>query len=66
VVLDPGDGDGLVLAPAARQAAEAYPHWRYTELSGVGHVPQLQVPDRVAKEVLGWLAETVTAPAARS
>jgi hypothetical protein len=24
------------------------------------------VPDRVAKELLGWLAETVTAPAARS
>jgi pimeloyl-ACP methyl ester carboxylesterase len=66
VLLVHGDRDRLVQVAAARQAAEAYPHWRYTELSGVGHVPQLQVPDRVAKEVLGWLAETVTAPAARS
>jgi pimeloyl-ACP methyl ester carboxylesterase len=55
-----------VQVAAARETARAHPHWRYTELPDVGHVPQLQVPDRVAKELLGWLAETVTAPAARS
>ena len=66
VLLIHGDRDRLVQVTAAREAAQAYPHWRYTELPDVGHVPQLQVPDRVAKEVLGWLAETVTAPAVRS
>jgi pimeloyl-ACP methyl ester carboxylesterase len=66
VLLVHGERDRLVQVAAARQAARAQPRWRYTELPGVGHVPQLQVPDRVAKEILGWLAETVTAPAARS
>jgi pimeloyl-ACP methyl ester carboxylesterase len=27
------------------------------ELDGVGHVPQLQCPERLADEVLPWLAE---------
>jgi pimeloyl-ACP methyl ester carboxylesterase len=66
VLLLHGDRDRLVQVAAAREVASAHPHWRYTELPGVGHVPQLQVPDRVAKELLGWLTETVTAPAARS
>jgi pimeloyl-ACP methyl ester carboxylesterase len=66
VLLLHGDRDRLVQVSAAREVAAANPSWRYTELPGVGHVPQLQVPDRVAKEILGWLAETVTAPAARS
>jgi pimeloyl-ACP methyl ester carboxylesterase len=66
VLLLHGDRDRLVPVAAARDIASRHPAWRYVELPGVGHVPQLQVPDRVAKEVLGWLAETVTAPAARS
>jgi pimeloyl-ACP methyl ester carboxylesterase len=66
VLLLHGDRDRLVQVAAAREVARAHPRWRYAELPGVGHVPQLQVPDRVAKELLGWLTETVTAPAARS
>ena len=42
-----------------------HPDWRYLELAGVGHVPQLQVPERLAAEVLGWLDETADARAAR-
>jgi pimeloyl-ACP methyl ester carboxylesterase len=66
VLLVHGDRDRLVQVTAAREIAAAHPDWRYTELPDVGHVPQLQVPERVAKEILGWLAGTVTAPAARS
>ena len=66
VLLIHGDRDRLVQVTAAREAASTHPHWRYVEFADVGHVPQLQVPERVAKEIRGWLAETVTAPAARS
>jgi pimeloyl-ACP methyl ester carboxylesterase len=66
VLLVHGDRDRLVQVTAAREAASTHPRWRYVELADVGHVPQLQVPARVAKEILGWLAETVTAPATRS
>ena len=62
VLLVQGDRDRLVPVAAARAAAEQHPHWRYVELAGVGHVPQLQVPDRVAAEVLGWLEETAATP----
>jgi pimeloyl-ACP methyl ester carboxylesterase len=53
-----GDVDRLVPVQAAREVAAAHPHWRYVELGGIGHVPQLQVPDRVAGEVLDWLSAT--------
>ena len=43
---------------AARDIARRHPGWRYVELAGVGHVPQLQVPDRVATDIVSWLAET--------
>jgi hypothetical protein len=48
---------------AARDVACRHPGWRYLELAGVGHVPQLQVPDRLAKEILGWLEQTALLPA---
>ena len=66
VLLVHGQRDRLVHVAAARDVAARHPHWRYTELPDVGHVPQLQVPARVAQEILGWLAETVTAPAAQA
>jgi pimeloyl-ACP methyl ester carboxylesterase len=62
VLLVQGDRDRLVPVAAARAAAEQHPHWRYLELAGVGHVPQLQVPDTVAKEILTWLEETAEIP----
>jgi pimeloyl-ACP methyl ester carboxylesterase len=58
VLMVQGDGDRLVPVAAARDVARRQPHWRYLELAGVGHVPQLQVPDRLAKELLSWLEET--------
>ena len=61
VLLVHGDQDRLIPVEAARDIARRHPAWRYVELAGVGHVPQLQVPHRVAAEVLGWLL-----PAARS
>ncbi|GJF02451.1 MULTISPECIES: alpha/beta fold hydrolase [Pseudonocardia] len=61
VLLLHGDRDALVPVGAARAAAGDNPGWTYVELAGVGHVPQLQVPDRFVDEVLTWLAEFVTA-----
>lgn len=58
VLLVHGDRDRLVPIAAARDAASRHPGWRYLELRGVGHVPQLQIPDRLAAEILGWLTDT--------
>lgn len=60
VLLVHGDRDRLVPVAAARDIARRHPYWRYVELAGVGHMPQLQVPDRLAAEVLAWLDETVS------
>lgn len=62
VLLVHGHRDRLVPVSAARDAARRNPSWRYVELPGVGHVPQLQVPDRLARILLDWLP--VTAPPA--
>ena len=56
VLLLHGDRDRLVPVAAARAAARAHPGWTYTELPGVGHVPQLEVPEQMARLVLRWLA----------
>ena len=62
VLMVQGDADRLVPVAAARDVAGRHPGWRYLELAGVGHVPQLQVPDRLAKEILGWLEQTALLP----
>jgi pimeloyl-ACP methyl ester carboxylesterase len=59
VLMIQGDQDRLVPVTAARDVAARNPGWRYVELAGVGHVPQMQVPERVAGEVLGWLDTSV-------
>ena len=61
VLLVQGDRDRLVPVIAARDIARRHPTWRYVELRGVGHVPQLQVPDRVAAEILRWLPQVQSA-----
>ncbi|GAB3304975.1 alpha/beta fold hydrolase [Geodermatophilus aquaeductus] len=66
VLLVQGDRDRLVPVSAAREVAAAHPGWRYEELAAVGHVPQLQVPDRLADLVLSWMGESVSGPAVRS
>jgi pimeloyl-ACP methyl ester carboxylesterase len=58
VFLVHGDRDRLVPVTAARDIAARHPAWRYLELPDVGHVPQLQVPDRVATEIQSWLTAT--------
>lgn len=64
VLLVHGDRDRLVSVAAARDVAERNPGWRYVELAGVGHVPQLQVPDVTAGLVLDWLRDSGLLPAA--
>jgi pimeloyl-ACP methyl ester carboxylesterase len=58
VLLVHGDRDRLVPVAAARDVARRHPRWRYAELPGVGHVPQIQVPERVGTEMLAWLTAT--------
>jgi pimeloyl-ACP methyl ester carboxylesterase len=55
VLLIRGDRDQLVPVAAARATAAHRQDWHYVELEGVGHLPQLQVPDLVAEHILGWL-----------
>ena len=62
VLMVQGDRDRLVAVGNARDVARRHPAWRYVELAGVGHVPQLQVPGRLAAEVLGWLDDLPAVP----
>ncbi|WP_218603228.1 alpha/beta fold hydrolase [Pseudonocardia abyssalis] len=55
VLLLHGDRDALVPVSAARAVAAQHPAWRYVELPGAGHLPQLQEPATVARLVGGWL-----------
>jgi pimeloyl-ACP methyl ester carboxylesterase len=64
VLLVHGDSDRLVSVHNARDVAARNPDWTYLELTGVGHTPQLQVPEELAAHVLGWLAGLPSAPAA--
>jgi pimeloyl-ACP methyl ester carboxylesterase len=57
VLLLHGDKDRLVHVESARAAASANPSWRFEVASGVGHVPQLEVPEWTAEQILGWLAD---------
>jgi pimeloyl-ACP methyl ester carboxylesterase len=41
---------------AARQAAALNPSWDSVFLPGVGHTPQLEVPDLAAATITGWLS----------
>jgi pimeloyl-ACP methyl ester carboxylesterase len=65
VLLVHGDRDRLIPVAAARDIARRHPSWRYLELADVGHVPQLQVPEELAAEVLGWLDDTAETRALR-
>ena len=56
VLLLHGDRDRLVNIASARAAAAANPSWRFEVAYGVGHVPQLEVPDWTAQRILRWLA----------
>ena len=63
VLLVGGEADRLVPVAAIRQAAARNPAWETVILPGVGHTPQLEVPDAVAGALQGWLGRHF-APAA--
>jgi pimeloyl-ACP methyl ester carboxylesterase len=63
VLLLHGDRDRLVPIASARAAAKANPSWRFEVAEGVGHVPQLEVPEWTAAQILDWLAENPAAAA---
>ncbi|HEU4382122.1 MAG TPA: alpha/beta fold hydrolase [Anaeromyxobacteraceae bacterium] len=50
-----GGSDRLVRVEAARVLAAARPDWRFELLEGVGHVPQLEAPERFLAAVEPWL-----------
>ncbi len=50
-----GTGDRLVPIAAARAAARVNPAWTLAEITGVGHVPQLEAPVSTARAITGWL-----------
>ncbi len=57
VMLIHGDQDRLVNIASARAVAASNPSWRFEVAAGVGHVPQLEVPEWTAEKVLGWLGD---------
>jgi pimeloyl-ACP methyl ester carboxylesterase len=50
-----GKRDRLVRIEAARALAAARPDWRFEVLDDVGHVPQLEAPERFLAVVEPWL-----------
>ncbi|MGZ4115317.1 MAG: alpha/beta fold hydrolase, partial [Actinomycetota bacterium] len=52
-----GARDRLVPPAYARAALDRHPAWRYRFLPNVGHVPQLEAPDRWLAAVESWLAD---------
>lgn len=55
VLLLHGDRDRLVPLASAEAAARANPSWRLRIAHGVGHVPQLEIPEWVADQIVDWL-----------
>jgi pimeloyl-ACP methyl ester carboxylesterase len=55
VFLMSGDRDRLVNVASARYVARKHPHWRYDEYAGIGHVPQMEIPEVVSERVLDWM-----------
>ena len=55
VLLIHGTGDRLVPVTAARAAARQNPSWTLAEITGVGHVPQLEAPVSTARAIGWWL-----------
>ena len=65
VLLVHGDRDQLVPVEAARATSSRQPAWDYLELHGVGHLPQLQVPDELADRLLTWSVALPASPVNR-
>jgi len=50
-----GARDRLVPVEAARALARRRPDWELEVYDDVGHAPQIEVPERLASSILGWL-----------
>ena len=55
VLLIHGEQDRLVSVGSAREAARRNPQWTVEIMDEVGHLPQIEVPDRVAAVVREWV-----------
>jgi pimeloyl-ACP methyl ester carboxylesterase len=55
VLLIGGEADRLVPVASLRQAAARNPRWETVIVPGVGHTPQLEVPDNVIGTLTDWL-----------
>jgi len=53
-----GTGDRLVPLAASERLARARPDWRLDVFAEVGHIPQLEAPERFTDSVTRWLAAT--------
>lgn len=56
-----GERDRLISVVSARGLARRKPAWRFAELSGVGHTPMLEAPDRFAEVTLAFTADAADA-----
>ena len=56
-LLTQGTHDRLVPFVVSEAAARLRPDWKVERMEGVGHVPQLEVPDRWLDLVIRWLPE---------
>jgi pimeloyl-ACP methyl ester carboxylesterase len=50
-----GAADTLTLTEFVRRLTGVRPDWTYEEMSGVGHNPQMEAPDRFVTVLLRWL-----------
>lgn len=50
-----GEGDRLVKLAAARAVSASRSDWTFRSLDDLGHVPQLEDPERTAREIWSWL-----------
>ena len=60
VLLIGGEADRLVPVASLREAAARNPRWETAILPGVGHTPQLEVPDNVIDTLRDWLGRHFT------
>jgi pimeloyl-ACP methyl ester carboxylesterase len=58
-----GSQDRLVPVGGAVEAARAHPNWTLEILRGVGHIPQMEVPERWLEAVERWLPTVTDEPA---
>jgi pimeloyl-ACP methyl ester carboxylesterase len=52
-----GARDPLIPVGAAREATAEHPNWKLVEFDDVGHIPQLEAPERWLAAVEAWLDE---------